>query len=95
MEIKKKEMEFDLAIRDEHGNIVRCDHRTRDPVLEERDENGNTVHLISGEEEWREYDANGKLVHLKSSTGYEEWYEYDDDGNEVFQKVQRCQGKME
>ena len=39
----------------------------------------NRTHLkyLSGDEEWYEYDAKGKVIHYKDSDGMEKWYEYD------------------
>lgn len=58
------------------------------------DENGKQIygkHRITDEEEWRDYDAAGRLIHLKSyypkkSKSYEEWTEYDERGNEIHYK---------
>ena len=61
------------------------------------DENGKQIygkHRITDEEEWRDYDAAGRLIHLKSynpkkSKSYEEWTEYDERGKEIHYKDSR------
>jgi YD repeat-containing protein len=37
-------------------------------------------------EEWKEYDANGNLIHYKNSNGEEYWIEYDANGNSIHHK---------
>ena len=38
------------------------------------------------EEEWREYDKDGNLIHTKDSKGFEAWYEYDENNNLIHTK---------
>jgi YD repeat-containing protein len=35
------------------------------------------------------YDANGKLIHYKNSSGFECWREYDSNGKEIYYKDNR------
>jgi hypothetical protein len=35
----------------------------------------------------REYDANGKCIHYKDSSGFEQWWEFDSNGNCIYYKV--------
>ena len=37
-------------------------------------------------EEWKEYDKNGKVIHIKDSTGYESWATHDEHGNMISYK---------
>lgn len=70
------------------NRIIRYRVSTHDTLW--YDAKGNSIHQkwLNGDESWKEYDANDKLVHNKSNTPrynlrYEEWYEYDVHGNIV------------
>ena len=49
------------------------------------DEKGNEIyHLYTDdEEEWKEYDSEGHMIHLDDGTGWQLWREFDSKGNMI------------
>ena len=50
------------------------------------DEKGNEIYRkysYDDEEEWKEYDSNGHMIHLEDGTGWELWREFDAKGNMI------------
>lgn len=64
----------------------------RDLYYHEYDNKNNLVHLIegAGNQEWRDYDESGRLIHSKDIWGKETIFEYDDNNTLIHKSEMIC-----